>query len=123
MAKRKFDEVEYGDDGISDDLLNEIGEVFENQYGNDVTDSQMVQFGRELDQQQLDALDIGLDEHPEQIGGGIPLFEFDFQKFGLPKRWKKSAANQQRYCATLKQRRNPTKNDNVGKEVTEALVR
>ncbi|CAH3133067.1 unnamed protein product [Pocillopora meandrina] len=123
MAKRKFDEVEYGDDGILDDLLNEIGEVFENQYGNDVTDSQMVQFGRELDQQQLDALDIGLDEHPEQIGGGMPLFEFDFQKFGLPKRWKKSAANQQRYRATLKQRRNPTKNDNVGKEVTEALVR
>ena len=123
MAKRKFDEVEYGDDGISDDLLNEIGEVFENQYGNDVTDSQMVQFGRELDQQQLDALDIGLDEHPEQIGGGMPLFEFDFQKFGLPKRWKKSAVNQQRYRATLKQRCNPTKNDNVGKEVTEALVR
>ena len=123
MAKRKFDEVEYGDDGISDDLLNEIGEVFENQYGNDVTDSQMVQFGRELDQQQLDALDIRLDEHPEQIGGGMPLFEFDFQKFGLPKRWKKSSANQQRYRATLKQRRNPTKNDNVGKEVTEALVR
>ena len=51
MAKQKLDEVEYGDDGISDDLLNEIGEVFENQYGNDVTDSQMVQFGRELDQQ------------------------------------------------------------------------
>ena len=40
----------------------------------------MVQFGRELDQQQLDALDIGLDEHPEQIGGGMPLFEFDFLK-------------------------------------------
>ena len=48
------------DDGISDDFVNEIGEVFENQYGNDVTDSQMVQFGRELDQQQLDALDTGL---------------------------------------------------------------
>ena len=87
MAKRKFDEVEYGDDGISDDLLNEIGEVFENQYGNDVTDSQMVQFGRELDQQQLDALDIGLDEHLEQIDGDIPLFEFGFQKTGLPKQW------------------------------------
>ena len=29
MAKRKFDEVEYGDDGISDDLLNEIGEFLE----------------------------------------------------------------------------------------------
>ena len=115
--------TEYGDDGISDDLLNEIGEVFENQYGNDVTDSQMVQFGRELDQQQLDALDIGLDEHPEQIGGGMPLFEFYFQNIGLPKRWKKSASNKQRYRATLKQRRNPTKNDNVGKEVTEALVR
>ena len=60
MAKRKLDEVEYVDDGISDDFVNEIGEVFENQYGNDVTDSQMVQFGRELDQQQLDALDTGL---------------------------------------------------------------
>ena len=59
MTRRKLDEVEYGNDGLSDDLSNEIGEVFENQYGNDVTDSQMVQFGRELNQQQLDALDIG----------------------------------------------------------------
>ena len=53
----------------------------------------------------------------------LSKFEFDFQKTGLPKRWRKSAANQQRYRATLKQRRDPTKNDNVGKEVTEALVR
>ena len=62
MAKRKLDEEEYVDDGISvfRYFVNEIGEVFENQYGNDVTDSQMVQFGRELDQQQLDALDTGL---------------------------------------------------------------
>ena len=59
MTRRKLDVVEYGNDGLSDDLSNEIGEVFENQYGNDVTDSQMVQFGRELNQQQLDALDIG----------------------------------------------------------------
>ena len=29
MAKRKLDEVEYVDDGISDDFVNEIGEVFE----------------------------------------------------------------------------------------------
>ena len=87
MAKWKSDEVEYGDEGISDDLLNKIGEVSKNQYGNNVTDSQMVQFGRELDEQQLDALDIGLDEHPEQIGGDMPLFEFGFQKTGLPKQW------------------------------------
>ena len=66
---------------------------------------------------------MGLCGNFTQIGGGMPLFEFDFQKFGLPKRWKKSASNQQRYRATLKQRRNATKNDNVGKEVTEALVR
>ena len=79
--------MEYGDEGISDDLLNKIGEVSKNQYDNNVTDSQMVQFGRELDQQQLDALDIGLDEHLEQIDGDIPLFEFGFQKTGLPKQW------------------------------------
>ena len=66
---------------------------------------------------------LTLDEHPEQIGGGMPLLEFDFQNTGLPKRWRKSAANQRRYRATLKQRRDPTKNDNVGKEVTGAFVR
>ena len=79
--------MEYGDEGISDDLLNKIGEVSKNQYDNNVTDSQMVRFGRELDQQQLDALDIGLDEHLEQIGGDMPLFEFGFQKTGLLKQW------------------------------------
>ena len=84
MAKRKFDEVEYGDDGISDDLLNEIGEVFENQYGNDVTDSQMVQFGRELDQQQLDALDIGLDEHLEQMVVVCPCLNLIFKNLVSP---------------------------------------
>ncbi|RMX55245.1 hypothetical protein pdam_00021799 [Pocillopora damicornis] len=31
-----------------------------------------------------DALEIGLDELPEQIGSGMPLFEFDFRKTGLP---------------------------------------
>ena len=27
---------------------------------------------------------LTLDKHPEQIGGGMPLLEFDFQNTGLP---------------------------------------
>ena len=119
MAKWKSDEVEYGDEGISDDLLNKIGEVSKNQYGNNVTDSQMVQFGRELDQQQLDALDIGLDEHPEQIGGDMPLFEFGFKKTGLPKQWSGKSTKMSHHT---KPEASPNKEwQEVGKEVTEAL--
>ena len=53
---------------------------------------------------------------------GDSLFQFDFQKSGFPHRWK-NVVNKQRYQATLHQKRNPTQEDDVGTEISEALVR
>ncbi|CAH3160653.1 unnamed protein product [Pocillopora meandrina] len=59
-------------------------------------------------------------EEEEQHGGS--LFEFEFQKSGFPQHWKNTVHNQ-RYQSMLHQKRNPTRGDNLGREITDALTR
>lgn len=118
MAKRKNDDVEE-EDSISDDQLNQhYDELEKQQYGGEISDDQLNELYDQLDQQQLDALNIDLGV--EQSGGA--LFNFEFQNAGFPKNWKKTA-DKQRYEATLKQTRTPSQDDNIGKEITNALAR
>ena len=72
----------------------------------------------QLDQQQLDALNVDLSV--EQSGGA--LFNFEFQKAGFRKNWKKTV-DKQRNKATLKQTRTPSQGNNIGKETTNVFAR
>ena len=113
MAKRKYDNVEE-EDSISDDLLYEHHDELEKpQYGGEICDDQL----NEL-YEQLDALNVDLSV--EQSGGA--LFNFEFQKAGFRKNWKKTA-DKQRNKATLRQTRTPSQGNNIGKETTNVLAR
>ena len=118
MAKRKYDNVEE-EDSISDDLLNQHHDELEKQqYDGEICDDQLNELYEQLDQQQLDALNVDLSV--EQSGGA--LFNFEFQKAGFRKNWKKTA-DKQRYEATLKQTWTPSQGNNIGKETTNVLAR
>ena len=113
MAKRKYDDVKE-EGSIWDDLWNQHYDKLEKQqYGGEISDDQP----NEL-YDQLDALNIDLDV---EQSGGFP-FNFEFQTAGFRKSWKKTA-DKQRYEATLKQTRTPSQDDNIGKEITNALAR
>ena len=118
MAKRKYDDVEE-EDSISDDLLNQHHDELEKQqYDGEICDDQLNELYEQLDQQQLDALNVDLSV--EQSRGA--LFNFEFQKAGFRKNWKKTA-DKQRNKATLKQTRTPSQGNNIGKETTNVLAR
>jgi len=58
-------------------------------------------------------------------GGGAtvnPLLDFNLTPMGARRNWK-NVVNKQRYDATLQQHRNPSENDDLGREVTQALGR
>ena len=62
-------------------------------------------------------------QEEQQDGGGLskPLFEFDFQKSGPRRNWKK-VVHKSTFVAVLKQLRQPTTPADVGQEITSALT-
>ena len=66
-------------------------------------------------------------EQELQTGGGLgssnePLFDFNFSSLGTHRTWK-NVLNKQLFQAKLSQNRDPKSSENIGNEVTGALVR
>ena len=71
-----------------------------------------------------DLTDEELNDAYDQIGGGTrtELFDFQFQKSGPRKNWK-NVVNKSTFNARLTQLRTPKPSDDIGDEITSALVR
>ena len=73
-------------------------------------------------------LDPALDDTMTQIGAGgaitsnDPLLDFQLRPVGARRNWR-NVLNKQRFEATLQQHRDITPNDNLGEELTHALLR
>ncbi|PFX25087.1 hypothetical protein AWC38_SpisGene10309 [Stylophora pistillata] len=100
-GKRTFVE-EYGNDGISDAEMVDVGSIYDTPVP-EISDDQLIELGEELDRESL------------------PLFQFDFQPVGQPKK-ALDIVKKQRGVAQKKQLRPATKSDNIGEEITRGVA-
>ncbi|PFX12657.1 putative DNA polymerase [Stylophora pistillata] len=94
-GKRTFNE-EFGNDGITDAQLNEIGNLIESP---EVSDQEMIETGEEMERETS------------------PLFHFEFEPVGRSKK-ALDTVKKQRGTAQKRQLREATKKDDIGKEIT-----
>ena len=67
--------------------------------------------------------EMDLDQTLVQRGGAVePLFHFDLQRSQQPRRWRQ-VVERDRFTARLRQRRDPTDQDDLGGELTDAIHR
>ncbi|PFX13997.1 hypothetical protein AWC38_SpisGene21885 [Stylophora pistillata] len=98
-GKRTFEE-EFGNDGISDAELVNIGELCDT---DEVSDQQMIELGEEMERE------------------SSPLFHFDFEPVGRPKK-ALDTVKKLRGTAQKRHLREATKKDNIGQEITRGVA-
>ncbi|PFX26627.1 hypothetical protein AWC38_SpisGene8671 [Stylophora pistillata] len=101
-GKRTFVE-EFGDDDVSDELMTRIRSLYDNPTPDNVLDEDMVELREELDRE------------------SSPLFQFDFQPVGQPKK-ALNIIQKQRRVSQKKQLRPATRNDDIGQEITRGVA-
>ncbi|PFX14042.1 hypothetical protein AWC38_SpisGene21833 [Stylophora pistillata] len=102
-GKRKFEEG-FGDDDISDELVTMIGKHYDDIDAPDnVLDEELIEIGEEINHQQS------------------PLFQFEFQPIGNPKKSLKIGTQAAR-SSPKKQLRPATKQDDIGREITRGVA-
>lgn len=78
------------------------------------------EYSEDISDELLSSVFDASEEEETQYGGS--LFEFEFQKSGFPQNWK-NVVHKQRYRTTLRQKRNPRRGEDLGREITDALNR
>ena len=76
------------------------------------------EYSEDISDELLNSVFNASEEEETQYGESL----FEFQKAGFPQNWK-IVVNKQRYRTTLRQKRNPKRGDDLGREITDALNR